>query len=217
MIIPFLWKNPWKYLKEGNDELLIKIIISKYLSDKLNQEINILKGFSYQKPLFDYISYCRHLKLSDIEKIIGFVFEESEFQIIKKEIFNLFINGNTKFTHLYIPRELKYKLHPVPEGCFDGIEFLSCSTGINDDIIAALAERCKSIKELELFIENSNNNYEIIRLIEAQKRLSNINLNHFNFCNETFCKILENSFIKHANTIQYCQINGSPTISHLLP
>src|SRR5438034_331088 len=64
IIIPILWKNPWKYLKKGNKKLLLKIIIS-HLSDKsridfLSKEIDFLK-ISYQKPLFNYISFCKHL------------------------------------------------------------------------------------------------------------------------------------------------------------
>src|SRR5581483_2929265 len=61
-IIPILWRNPWKYLKRK--KLLINLIIS-HLSDESrnnlkNQGIDFLTN-SYQKPLFDYISFCRHL------------------------------------------------------------------------------------------------------------------------------------------------------------
>src|SRR6266536_2427195 len=91
IIIPILWKNPWKYLRRGNDKLLLKVIIS-HLSDEskndLSQEINFLKGSyeSYQKPLFDYISFCRYLNLREIEKIITtFTFNEDEISTVANE------------------------------------------------------------------------------------------------------------------------------------
>ena len=57
------------------------------------------------------------------------------------------------------------------KAAFSGVEFLSCSTNINGNILAKLTGRCKSIKEFELFIVGCDNNYGIIRLIEAQNRL----------------------------------------------
>src|SRR3954454_13775995 len=61
IIIPILWKNPWK---DGNEKFLFNIIFS-YLSDelmnKLRQDINLVLTNSYKRPLFDYISFCKHL------------------------------------------------------------------------------------------------------------------------------------------------------------
>ncbi|GES99310.1 hypothetical protein GLOIN_2v1765864 [Rhizophagus clarus] len=53
-----------------------------------------------------------------------------------------------------------------------------------------------------------NNNYEIIKLIEAQKRLVRVHfeLSYYNSLfpqDGSFGKVLENSLIKHSNTIQY--------------
>src|SRR4051812_11154851 len=67
--IPILWKNPWKYLKKGREELLLNVIIS-HLSEESknnlkNQGIHSLTN-SYRRPLFDYITYCRHLNLNEI-------------------------------------------------------------------------------------------------------------------------------------------------------
>ena len=58
------------------------------------------------------------------------------FPMIEKEIFNIFfINGNTKFTHLYIPYQFDYQIHLMPgvKHCFSELKFLSCNTSINDD------------------------------------------------------------------------------------
>jgi len=62
-------------------------------------------------------------------------------------------------------------------------------------------------------------NYEIIRLIENQKKLIYINLSYHPNKNHDvpFCKILENSLIKHGNTVEYLRIiNNEPFTKILL-
>src|SRR2546430_17147998 len=93
---------------------------------------------------------------------------------VKKEIFNLFVNENTRLSHLYIPHQFDYQMHLIPgvKHCFSELEFLSCSTSINDNTLIRLTEICKSIKELELIVYN--NNCGIVKLIETPKKLVNI-------------------------------------------
>ncbi|RIA95075.1 hypothetical protein C1645_817195 [Glomus cerebriforme] len=209
-IIPILWKNPWKYLKRGKEKSLLNVIIS-HLSDEIKNNLKN-QGIKYlvKKPLFNYISFCRYLNLFKVKKLINAMDKEFERIIIKNDIFNIFINEDTKFTHLYIP----YQIHLIPgiKRCFSEIEFLSCNTSINNNVLVGLIEVCNSIKELELIIEQYNNNYEIIRLIKTQKKLFNISfLTKYSYdTNESFCKILENSLIKHANTIQYFKTTKQP-------
>src|SRR2546425_3614019 len=65
---------------------------------------------------------------------------------------------------------------------------------------------CKSIRILELYIQQNNNNHGIVKLIETPKKLYDVRFltwNGINKIDESFCEILENSLIKHANTIQY--------------
>ena len=85
-------------------------------------------GNSYQRTLFDYISFCKHLNLNEIQRIIitNYGESESKISIIKDEIFNLFINENTKFTHLYIPEILiiKYTLFLKLNAAFQKLNFL---------------------------------------------------------------------------------------------
>src|ERR1044071_7035995 len=102
-------------------------------------------------PLFDYISFCKYLelgmlgrKISDIKNI-----EFSKLPIVANEILKLFINGNTKITHLYIsseylsyeyiPAEFNYHLIPGAECCFSELKFLYCDiTSANRNILEGL-------------------------------------------------------------------------------
>ncbi|RGB28391.1 hypothetical protein C1646_767877 [Rhizophagus diaphanus] len=214
IIIPILWKDPWKYLKKGNEKSLLKVITTNLL---INPTYNIIKN-SYQKPLFDYISYCRHLNLYEIRRIINTINEDSEMIIFKDEILGIFINENTKYTHLYIPYQFDNQIHLIPgaKRCFSELKFLRCNTSINDNVLSGLTEICKSIKELELFINVHNNNYGIVKLIETQKNLFDIRfITYSQNLDGTFCNILENSLNKHANTIQYFKMTTPPTTNIL--
>ncbi|CAB5200611.1 unnamed protein product [Rhizophagus irregularis] len=223
MIIPILWNNPWKYLnlKIENYKLLFNVIIS-YLPNNfrniLNQKFNFLKD-SYQKPLFNYINFCRHLNLNEIYKVLYSLFEGYEISTIKNEILNLFINENTKFTHLYIPYQFDYQINLIPgsEKCFSELKYLSCNVNISDNVLTGLVEICKSIKKLELFIEIQNNNYGIVKLIETPKKLIDVRL-LFGACSEKHSplyEILEKSLIKHANHIQHFKITKQPSTTIL--
>ncbi|GBB88548.1 hypothetical protein RclHR1_15090007 [Rhizophagus clarus] len=221
LIIPILWKDPWKYLKR--EKLLLNVIILHLSEESRNNLKN--KGFNiltnvYQRPLFNYISFCRHLSLFCLNDLISAINDINNntdvFSTVRKEIINLFINENTRITHLDIPYQFDYQLHLIPgaKSCFSELEFLSCNTCINDDILFGLTEICQSIKELELFI-GKDNNYGIAKLVESSKKLFNVRLiinGHLkNDSSLSFCKVLENSFIKHAITIQDFMITEEPT------
>ncbi|RIA81862.1 hypothetical protein C1645_836272 [Glomus cerebriforme] len=210
IIIPILWRDPWSDLKDEKKELLLNVIIS-HLSEEPIKNLDI----KIQRPLFNYITFCKHLNFGAIENIIDELDEKSKIPIIKNEIFNLFINEDTKFTHLYIPCQFDYQIHIIPgaKHCFSDLESISCSTNINDNILDGLIEICKPIKELKLFIERSNNNSGIAKLIKAIKRLSGFHLLtkiYRRYIDVPFSKIVENSLIQHAETIQYFTIIQQP-------
>src|ERR1051325_6602738 len=181
IIIPIIWKDPWNYLKKGKEKLLLNVIIS-HLSDESKNNLKAqgvrLLNDSYQRPLFDYISLCRRLNLNELNRIITSSFRETyKISIIKNSVFNLFINENTTFTHLYVPQQFDYQIHLIPgaKRCFSKLKFLHCNSSIDDSVLVGLIEVCKSVKELELVIEQSDNNRGIARLVETPQKLSNIN------------------------------------------
>ncbi|CAG8721000.1 uncharacterized protein OCT59_016092 [Rhizophagus irregularis] len=242
-IIPILWRNPWKYFNDKKNETisreekrfllndkkkksLLDVIIS-HLSNETRDTFKLTT--TYEKPLFDYIGYCKHLNLSDLEEIID-IMEYEELDVYN-EIFKLFINEKTRITHLYIPRQFNYQLHLIPgvENCLLGLEYLRCSTLTKDDVLDGLAEICKSIKELNFNIYNIYNqegredyNYDnvtengIVKLIQRQKKLNKV---HFYYGESMYMrttnsnslyKSIENSLIGHAKNIQYFSANKKP-------
>ncbi|GBC10269.1 hypothetical protein RclHR1_00950006 [Rhizophagus clarus] len=217
IIIPILWKNPWKFLRKGKDRLLLNVILSHLSNESKNNLIqnNILIN-SYQRPLFDYISFCRHLNLNVIQRIIYSLHEESKAKIIENELLNLFISENMKYTHLYLPYQFNFQIHCIlgANSCLSEIKFLSCNASVENNVLDGLTEICKLIKEVEIYFERCNN-YGISRLIETQKKLFSICLldSYKNY--GSFHEIIENSLIKHANTIQYLRIQKPPVTNIL--
>ncbi|RGB31006.1 hypothetical protein C1646_764598 [Rhizophagus diaphanus] len=215
MIIRNLWRDPWKFKEDRNGKLLLNTIVThlseeskKYLK---SQGINI-RSRSYNKILFNYITFCKHLNLSVIRMILNKIIEnKSKIIIIMNEILKLFINEKTKFTHLYLPEKFDYQLNLIPEAknCLSEIEFLSCDTSINDKTLIGLMEICYSIKELELFMELENNNYGFTKLIKQQKKLLKIHfLPNSKYpiyypCHDSYYDAIENSLFNHSSTIEY--------------
>jgi hypothetical protein len=230
-VVPILWNNPWKFLKDAGElrkgELLINLINS-YLSDETRNNLKFYPGDSlkYNKTLFNYVRFCKHLNLTEINEIIA-----NELEIVQKEIISLLINENTKFTHLYIPKHFHYQINLFPgfQNCFSEITFLSCNMNIDDNVLDGLTTICKSIKELELYTDVDNNNHDITKLIDIPTNLINVRFltNYLNVDGrfiitdylyrdyESFYKILENSLMKHSNTIRYLKITKQPTLNIL--
>ncbi|PKC07771.1 hypothetical protein RhiirA5_417758 [Rhizophagus irregularis] len=174
----------------------------------------------YRRPFFDYINLCKHLNLNEINRIIEMIYflqEDSTISNIKIVIFNLLINENARFTHLYIPREFDYQIHLIPGAkyCFSQLEFLHCNTSINTNVLIGLAGMCDTMRKLEFCIEKFDNNREIVRLIETPKKLYNVYFLTNIEIDEPFCEIIENSLIKHSNNIQWFKITKQPTTNIL--
>ncbi|PKK74798.1 hypothetical protein RhiirC2_846556 [Rhizophagus irregularis] len=209
IVIPILWRNPWEHLTLRRKKLLLNVIIS-HLSDGARTSINQHFGFytnSYKRPLFNYISFCRHLNLGVIENVMNAYIQYEEF---RNDILRLFINENAEYTHLYLPNYRDYHLFPGAEQCFSEIKFLRCIGKVKDNTLSMLTRTCKSIKELKFYTYGNDYNCGIAKLIENQKGLFSVNfLNDF-YDGGSSRKIIENSLIKHADTIQYFSICEQP-------
>ncbi|CAB5217449.1 unnamed protein product [Rhizophagus irregularis] len=217
IIIPILWKNPWYQLNSNNKKSLLLNVIISHLSDESknklkNQGINFLETTLNQKPLFDYIKFCKHLNLYIIFEIIDNVYNIiKHISMIKKEIIILFINKNIEFTHFYTPQTYNYQIINISEvkHLFSELQFLNCSN-TDKNIWFLLKDICQSIKELDLIIEKPKINIGIIKLIESQKNLKKVNFDVVVKRSSETCKILENSLIKHANNIQHFRTTKPP-------
>src|SRR2546423_875943 len=109
--IPILWKNPWKFCSIDSAESILFNVILLHLSEESRENLKKQKidlfAVTHQRLLFNYISFWRYLNLYLLEGMMVKRLErvtteekESKISIIINEIMRLFINRNTKFTHL---------------------------------------------------------------------------------------------------------------------
>ncbi|POG68121.1 hypothetical protein GLOIN_2v1878576 [Rhizophagus irregularis DAOM 181602=DAOM 197198] len=240
--VPILWRNPNSYYNFNPFSLLYytidsdkskKILFNIILLNLSEESRDILKNQGidinnfitekYKRPLFNYINYWKYLNLLFIEKLITYSgIETSKVSIIRNEILKLFINTNTNFIHLTVLKyvscslmDLKYRLNYISEFkcCFSNLESIHCNNYISDNILEELAKICKSIKKLRFDIICQTITYGIIKLIEAQNNLNDINFSNFvvfNHSHNQLIRYFEKSLIKHADTIQYLKINSIP-------
>ncbi|RGB35820.1 hypothetical protein C1646_758845 [Rhizophagus diaphanus] len=246
--IPILWKNPTKKDHINDENIFLKVILS-HLSEESrnnlkNQGFEFIEESYHQRPLYNYISFWRHLDLNFLECIIT-NYPNIESNIIYKvgnEILNLF-NMNTKFISLSIQNLDRIHITGT-ESCFSELKYCSCDVKINSNVLESLAIKNTSIKKLIFDINHLKNNPGIIRLIEAQKNLKKVNFGNIyvkirqdNFFSinkakeelkdhadlhkggfityDTYFKTLEESLIKCADTIQYLKIRWIPITNYL--
>jgi hypothetical protein len=102
MVVPILWRNPSQFFMDISYNTLFNVLIlhlSEESRDVLkNQGMNNLVMGTYQRPLFNYISFWKYLELHFLEELISSKkIEKSNVPILRNEILKLFINKNTKF------------------------------------------------------------------------------------------------------------------------
>ncbi|PKB96070.1 hypothetical protein RhiirA5_435516 [Rhizophagus irregularis] len=219
--VPILWKNPTRtdnpnyYLSEKVVCALFNVIYSHLPVELREYDIE-----TYQYPSFNYINFWRHLDFDHLNciierKLIG-TSNDSNVSNIRNEMLKLFINRDTKFTHLSIYINYDCQLYQISgtEHCFSELESF-CYTGNSDQsILEGLARICKSIKKLVFdIIRYPTDNSGFIKLIEVQKNLNDVCIFHIydgDDPNNSFYKTLEEILIKHANTLKYLRIDWKP-------
>ncbi|PKC60759.1 hypothetical protein RhiirA1_467577 [Rhizophagus irregularis] len=226
-VVPILWKNPSRHqLTENACKILLSVILSHLSGESkdnmMNQGIDIFTE-TYQRPLFNYISFWKHLDSKFLEFIMNvFVkdknIELSKISIIRDEILNLF-NLNTTFNSLSIKSipKLSYLISGT-ELYFSKLDHFYCDSNTNSNFLGGLALTNTSIKKLGFNIMVHTNNYlGIIKLIKVQKNLKEVNFiyNHLRISNELCHKSLEESLINCENTIQYLRIDWKPITNFL--
>ncbi|CAB4414815.1 unnamed protein product [Rhizophagus irregularis] len=177
VIIPILWKNPW------SDNTSNKNVIISHLSNEakenLSNQIKNGKNAStiLQRPLYNYVSFCKYLDFYYLDKLLFHYtrnIERSKKSFIADEILKLFINKNSKFTHLKITSCNYDEIFLIPgaEHCFSELKVLIYYSDSDQKLLEWLTKISKSIKNFEL--HNCRWNSEILNLIEVQNNLNSI-------------------------------------------
>ncbi|PKY18354.1 hypothetical protein RhiirB3_431149 [Rhizophagus irregularis] len=223
MAVPILWRDPAKIfgccLNIKPFKNIFNVILS-HLSEESRdylkiQGIDVFKEI-YHQPLFNYISFWKCLDLCFLDYMVALTdIEENMKYILGKKILKLFINSDSKFFSLSIS-ELQYLNILGTEQCFSEIEYFYSDNNANSNILKGLAKINTSIKKLEFYIMYiDDDDHGIVRLIEVQKSLKEVIFRNSRGTNETYCKLLENSLITYADSVQYLRIDWKPITEFL--
>ncbi|RGB23792.1 hypothetical protein C1646_773992 [Rhizophagus diaphanus] len=176
VIIPILWKNPWSKKKSNNNVIISHL--SNEAKENLSNKIKNGNNAStiLQRPLYNYVSFCKYLDFYYLDELLYHYtsnIERSKQSFIADEIWKLFINQNSKFTHLKITSCFYDPLFLIPgaEHCFSELKVLKYYSRDDQKLLEWLSKISKSIKKFELLCEWSS---EITNLIEAQTNLNSI-------------------------------------------
>ncbi|GES99168.1 hypothetical protein GLOIN_2v813753 [Rhizophagus clarus] len=222
MAVPILWRNlKPNSLTANSYDMLFNMIISHLSEESRDVLKNLITFTTYQRLLFNYISFLKYFNFYLLERgISSKMIKGSNIAIIRNELLKLFINKDTKLTHISID-DYDYQLHLMPgaECCLSKLKSFNCVTDISQNILEGLARICKSIKKISLHVNVGHSviyNNGIFKLIEIQNNLNDFSLvNCSGLKNVLFNKSLEASLIKHANTMQYLVISWNPTMRFL--
>src|ERR1043165_8519003 len=140
VVIPVLWKNPWRYAIECYNKSCLYEIITFYLADNVkeflsNQGIH-LPSTSHQSLSFDYLSFCRSINVNITNYIISISsfgsFSDYNQFLLQQEIYGLFMERFPEIKHLDMI-SLKHQIFYFPGANvrLNSLCELKCDTSID--------------------------------------------------------------------------------------
>jgi hypothetical protein len=215
IVIPILWRNPWRYPIHYHNKNSLYSILTTYLSNDI-KEILTKKGIqiSEQSLAFDYLTFCRSIDIKIIDSIIsiGSSLEYNQF-LLQEEIYSYLIRKCPEIKCLNISGTYGIVYLPEAKTCLKSLCELTCDTLIDSRYYYRLAHVCQQIQRIIIINKNFKANHGTTKLIEFQK-----NLKYFkwvdNFNEDYYYKLLKDPYKdifstlkKHANTLSHFEIN----------
>ncbi|CAG8816493.1 26833_t:CDS:1, partial [Dentiscutata erythropus] len=113
--LPYLWEDPF-YSCVGRNYMSLQKIIYYYLSDKKNILFKFYSSHfdDIEKPLFDYLSFIRQIRVDNIFNIVTHGIDDFEFDLyidwktqVTKTVLELIFNYSKKITYFQLSNKYK--------------------------------------------------------------------------------------------------------------
>ncbi|GBB89113.1 hypothetical protein RclHR1_01580014 [Rhizophagus clarus] len=176
IVIPILWKNPWRYNINYHDKNSLYSLIISYLTDDTNEFLTrqgiSLPSISHQSLLFDYLSFCKSFDVEVLNSIISTgTLDLHKESLLQQEIYNLLIS-KCELKYLDI-RSIRHQISYVLEAKdhFESLCELKCDTFVDSSYLQGLASICHYIQRLVIINKTIDVNYGLVKLIENQRNL----------------------------------------------
>ncbi|RIA85898.1 hypothetical protein C1645_879016 [Glomus cerebriforme] len=174
-----LWENPWRYHLGFYQERFLYNTILLFLSNETKELLKVqgidIPSSSRNPPLFDYLSYCRHLNVIKINSIIHL--PDYKKLIVEQEVYKLLLRKCSPLKSMDI-RYIKHQLDCFhgAESCLSGLSELKCTTYDQPLFYDSLAQHCQYIEKL-IIEQCRKDNYGLAKLIQVQKNLKYVEFN----------------------------------------
>src|SRR3954453_13115877 len=177
IVIPVLWRNPWRYAIKYYNKSFLYYTITFYLADNVKEFLTSqgiqLPSTSHQSLLFDYLSFCRSINVKVMNSIISIgSFSDYNQFLLQQEIYGLLMGKCLEVKHLDM-RSLKHQIFyfPKAKARLNSLCELKCDTSIDSSYFYGLARICQCIQRLIIINNNLKANPGIVELIVVQNNL----------------------------------------------
>jgi hypothetical protein len=228
LVVPILWiKYPYFFDREKSKEKVYNIILSCLQTSSkqllFDNDIRLLSTNLSMSPMFNYVSFCKFLKVEIIDNIINLSFNKEEIlykvnylkkrNLLEQEIYKLFISQCKSI------KELEWRTsQPLPSflgapTCFSQLYTLYIDLYyVNSSNLNEMAQICKDLGDL-FISECSQDIPGLISLIDAQRNLKNISFSSLS--KGGTCEEIRKALARKGYTINKLSLHGSIcVISH---
>ncbi|EXX76174.1 uncharacterized protein OCT59_010122 [Rhizophagus irregularis] len=213
IVIPLLWKDPWRYIDYRTNKNPLYSIITSYFSDDIKEFLK-KEGIQIlgQSLAFDYLTFCRSINVDIIDDIIsvGSSLEYERF-LLQEEIYNLLMRKCPEIKYLDIRGTYQIFYLPEAKTRLESLCELTCNTSIDPDYFYRLARVCQNIQRIIIINKKPEFNHGSAKLIEVQKNLKYFKLedeaNEDSYAaNYPYAEIFD-VLKEHANTLDHVNIS----------
>ncbi|PKY33745.1 hypothetical protein RhiirB3_452901 [Rhizophagus irregularis] len=225
LVVPILWrKYPYFFSCKKSKEKFYNIILSCLPTSSkqllLDNDIKLPLTNLPKSLTFNYLSFCKYLKVDIVDNIINVVFKKEIFNkakkrnLLEKEIYKLFISQCKNIKELEWQTSKPLPLFSGALTCFPQLYNLSIDLySVNSNNLREMAEICKDLNKLCVY-NYSQSVPGLISLIDAQR-----NLKSFSFSSHIkkgiTCEELSTALTRKGRTINNLFLHGSiGVISH---
>ncbi|RIA86063.1 hypothetical protein C1645_829863 [Glomus cerebriforme] len=226
MVVPILWRNPWKFYelieftvrKQKFVKSLYRVLILLLSSESkellINNGINLFPT-SFQKPLFNYVSFIKSLSIYVINHTTQQLLESKKFTdnsqlnyhkfLFEQEILKMIMSQSQGLMHLSLDNDNIKQFYYLPgaKDCLTNLVTLTCGLEVDHLIFYGLAQICRHIRKLRIYdclMENDG----LTSLIAVQKNLQYFICEFVSFDHRDFvCRGIGNALVKQAHSLIY--------------
>ncbi|EXX50340.1 uncharacterized protein OCT59_011418 [Rhizophagus irregularis] len=205
-------------LPDESKEFLYKV--GTILKPTIPCEKEVMSASTSKHPLFNYVSYCKVLSISNIYSIVKLFFNNKQsvntkenINLLTQEIFKMFMGVSSikklSYTNddVKIPNNINFVNFPGTKYCLRNLSEFTCTSNVNSEVFNQLSKICHNIQSLNIKFNKYSDKVSdgLKNLISSQNNLKSLSLTYYE--SNHWSDIID-SLSKHSNTLIKLIIKG---------